>query len=77
MITILFSMTVKLERQSEFEIVAKDMTTSTRTQDQGCRDVLRHRSDSLDCRRGGDRADALARRPACRLGRHSARREVL
>jgi quinol monooxygenase YgiN len=36
MITIFFSMTVKADRQTEFEILARDMTTSTKAQDQGC-----------------------------------------
>ena len=36
MITILFSLTVKAEHQAEFEVIAKEMTTSTRAQDQDC-----------------------------------------
>jgi quinol monooxygenase YgiN len=36
MITIFFSVTVKAERQTEFEILAREMTVSTKAQDQGC-----------------------------------------
>lgn len=36
MITIFFSMTVKAEHQVKFEAMAREMTTSTRAQDQGC-----------------------------------------
>ena len=36
MITIFFSVTVKRECQSEFEILAREMTASTRSQDEGC-----------------------------------------
>jgi hypothetical protein len=36
MITIFFSMTEKAERQTEFEILAREMTASTKAQDQGC-----------------------------------------
>lgn len=35
-ITILFSMTVKPEHQQAFTAIAKDMTASTRAQDEGC-----------------------------------------
>ena len=36
MITIFFSVTVKAEHQAEFEVLAREITTSTRAQDQGC-----------------------------------------
>ena len=36
MITIFFSATVKAERQAEFDVLAREMTASTRAQDQGC-----------------------------------------
>ena len=36
MITIFFSMTVKAERQTEFEILARELTASTKAQNRGC-----------------------------------------